>query len=45
VAPLGGYTAYFTHPYRIETENWFVMHNATGRRLIGFGLAVRIARR
>jgi 2-polyprenyl-6-methoxyphenol hydroxylase-like FAD-dependent oxidoreductase len=35
VAPLGGYTAYFTLPFSIETRNWFVMHNAPGGRLIG----------
>jgi len=35
VAPLGGYTAYFTLPCSIETGNWFVMHNAPGGRLIG----------
>jgi 2-polyprenyl-6-methoxyphenol hydroxylase-like FAD-dependent oxidoreductase len=35
VAPLGGYTAYFTLPFRVETGNWFLMHNAPGGRLIG----------
>jgi 2-polyprenyl-6-methoxyphenol hydroxylase-like FAD-dependent oxidoreductase len=35
VAPLGGYTAYFTLPCSIETGNWFLMHNAPGGRLIG----------
>jgi 2-polyprenyl-6-methoxyphenol hydroxylase-like FAD-dependent oxidoreductase len=35
VAPLGGYTAYFTLPFSVETGNWFVMHNAPGGRLIG----------
>ena len=35
VAPLGGYTAYFTLPDSIETGNWFVMHNAPRGRLIG----------
>jgi 2-polyprenyl-6-methoxyphenol hydroxylase-like FAD-dependent oxidoreductase len=35
VAPLGGYTAYFTLPFSIETGNWFAMHNAPGGRLIG----------
>jgi 2-polyprenyl-6-methoxyphenol hydroxylase-like FAD-dependent oxidoreductase len=35
VTPLGGYTAYFTLPVRIETGNWFAMHNAPAGRLIG----------
>jgi 2-polyprenyl-6-methoxyphenol hydroxylase-like FAD-dependent oxidoreductase len=35
VAPLGGYTAYFTLPFSVETENWFLMHNVAGGRLIG----------
>jgi 2-polyprenyl-6-methoxyphenol hydroxylase-like FAD-dependent oxidoreductase len=35
VAPLGGYMAYFTLPFSVETRNWFVMHNAPGGRLIG----------
>ena len=41
VAPLGGYTAYFTLPYSIETGNWFVMHNAPGGRMIGVRPEVR----
>jgi len=35
VAPLGGYTAYFTIPHRIDTNDWFVIHNAPGGRAIG----------
>jgi 2-polyprenyl-6-methoxyphenol hydroxylase-like FAD-dependent oxidoreductase len=35
VATLGGYTAYFTIPYRAETNDWFLMHNAPGGRAIG----------
>jgi 2-polyprenyl-6-methoxyphenol hydroxylase-like FAD-dependent oxidoreductase len=35
IAPLGGYAAYFTLPYRIETEGWFAIHNAPGGRAIG----------
>lgn len=35
VAPLGGYTAYFTLPFRIQTDDWFVIHNASGGRAIG----------
>ncbi|MBV9133117.1 MAG: FAD-dependent monooxygenase [Chloroflexi bacterium] len=35
VAPLGGYTAYFTLPFRIETGGWFAIHNAPGGRAIG----------
>ncbi|MBV9546997.1 MAG: FAD-dependent monooxygenase, partial [Chloroflexi bacterium] len=35
IAPLGGYTAYFTLPFRIETGGWFVIHNAPGGRAIG----------
>jgi 2-polyprenyl-6-methoxyphenol hydroxylase-like FAD-dependent oxidoreductase len=35
VAPLGGYTAYFTLPLRIETGGWFAIHNAPGGRAIG----------
>jgi 2-polyprenyl-6-methoxyphenol hydroxylase-like FAD-dependent oxidoreductase len=35
VVPLGGYTAYFTIPQRIDTDDWFVIHNASGGRGIG----------
>lgn len=35
VAPLGGYTAYFTIPQHIDTNAWFVIHNAPGGRAIG----------
>ena len=35
VRPLGGYTAYFTIPQRIETDGWFSMHNAPGGRVVG----------
>jgi 2-polyprenyl-6-methoxyphenol hydroxylase-like FAD-dependent oxidoreductase len=35
VAPLGGYTAYFTLPFRIDNGDWFAMHNAPGGRAIG----------
>lgn len=35
MAPLGGYTAYFTLPFRIETGGWFAIHNAPNGRAIG----------
>jgi 2-polyprenyl-6-methoxyphenol hydroxylase-like FAD-dependent oxidoreductase len=35
VVPLGGYTAYFTLPFRIDTNGWFTIHNAAGGRAVG----------
>jgi 2-polyprenyl-6-methoxyphenol hydroxylase-like FAD-dependent oxidoreductase len=35
VTQLGGYTAYFTLPFRIDTGNWFAIHNAPGGRALG----------
>jgi 2-polyprenyl-6-methoxyphenol hydroxylase-like FAD-dependent oxidoreductase len=35
VRPLGGYTAYFTLPERVETNGWFAMHNAPGGLVLG----------
>ena len=29
VVPLGGYTAYFTLPFRSATGNWFAVHKCT----------------
>jgi 2-polyprenyl-6-methoxyphenol hydroxylase-like FAD-dependent oxidoreductase len=35
VAPLGGYTAFYTVADRIDTGHWFLMHNAPGARVAG----------
>jgi 2-polyprenyl-6-methoxyphenol hydroxylase-like FAD-dependent oxidoreductase len=35
VHSLGAYTAYFTVPYRPDTQGWFLLHNAPGRRVAG----------
>jgi 2-polyprenyl-6-methoxyphenol hydroxylase-like FAD-dependent oxidoreductase len=34
VRPLGAYLAYFSTPYPAQ-DDWFVLHNAPGRRVIG----------